>query len=102
MAITEISEDRLPDGKNTVVVDFYASWCGPCAALAPVIEEIVQAKEVQAAIYKCDIDQNVSLAEQFHVMSVPTLVIFKNGEEVSRLVGVQNRETIIQEIRRAE
>lgn len=79
--------------KGTTLVDFWAAWCGPCMMLAPVIEEISEAnKEVKFC--KLDISAEQEIAGKYGVMSIPTLVLFKDGEEVDRLVGAYPREII--------
>lgn len=76
-------------GGGVLAVDFWATWCGPCKMLAPTIERLAGTYEGRAAIGKVDIDQEQELAIQYGVMSVPTVILFKDGEEVQRLVGVQ-------------
>lgn len=76
------------------VVDFSATWCGPCQMLAPVVEEAAQEWEGRVTFYQADVDVNDKLAQQFHVMSVPTLLLFKQGEKVAQAVGYQDKETL--------
>lgn len=87
-------EQEVLQSDKTVLIDFWASWCGPCKMLAPVIEEL--AEEVQdAKICKIDIDEQPELAEKYDVMSIPTLVVFKNGKVVRQAVGVQSKSVIL-------
>lgn len=79
--------------KGTTLVDFWAAWCGPCRMLAPVIEEISEAAK-GVKFGKVDINAQQELAARFGVMSIPTLVLFKDGEEVDRLIGAYPREII--------
>lgn len=79
--------------KNFVVVDFYADWCGPCRMISPFLEEI-QA-EMNINIVKINIDENPNIASQYDVMSIPTLMIFKNGEKVAVSVGAASKARII-------
>lgn len=82
--------------KNKVVfVDFWANWCGPCRALAPTITEVAKEYSGKALIGKLDVDENPATAEQFQVFSIPTMIIFKDGKEIERLVGLcaKNRIT---------
>jgi thioredoxin 1 len=88
--------------KNKVVlVDFWASWCGPCRMMAPVLNEI--AGELKGNIYigKVNVEQYQSLAQKFKVRGIPTMVLFKNGVEVNRFVGVKSKEYLIKQIQSA-
>lgn len=84
-------EDRVLNSSGKVLVDFFATWCGPCNLFAPTLEEIAEGLPDGAAIYKLDIDQDIDLARRYQVMGVPTLVLFEHGEETDRAVGVQPR-----------
>ncbi len=95
-------EEAISSGK-LVLVDFWATWCGPCKMLAPILDEVseeVDANEIE--IVKLDIDQNVKLARQYGVMSVPTVVAFKNGKGILKAVGARPKEDILTLIAEAQ
>ena len=81
---------------GVVMVDFWASWCMPCKAMAPVIDEIASQTTGKIKVGKVDIDKNGPLASQFGIQAIPTLVIFKDGKQVETLVGMQSKESIVQ------
>jgi thioredoxin 1 len=80
--------------KGVVLVDFHANWCGPCRMLAPVLEEVAKEVKGKGSIVKVDIDTEQRIASQFQIASVPTMILFKNGKEVNRLIGLRNAEAV--------
>ena len=86
----EVLSSEIP-----VLVDFYADWCGPCKMLAPTIEELAVELEGEVVVAKLDVDQAQDIAMKYGVMSIPTMVLFKNGEEVRRTVGFQPKARIL-------
>lgn len=90
---TIINSDQL------VLVDFFATWCGPCQALAPVLKDVKSELGAQVSIVKMDVDKNQELASQYQVRGVPTLLLFKNGKQVWRQSGVPSKNDLIQLIK---
>lgn len=94
----ESFEAEVKNGKDLVLVDFYAEWCGPCKMLAPVLEQVADEVKEKATIKKLDIDECLDIAKEFNVMSVPTMILFKDGKEVERIVGLRQKNQIIETI----
>ncbi|HEV2426690.1 MAG TPA: thioredoxin [Acidimicrobiales bacterium] len=81
-----------------ILVDFWAEWCGPCKQIAPILDELADEQADRFAIGKLDVDSNVATATKFSVMSIPTLLLFKDGEVVARLVGAKPKGALLNEI----
>jgi thioredoxin 1 len=86
--VTDQNFDQTINSNKIVLIDFWATWCGPCRALAPTIVELATEYSGKALIGKLDVDQNPETAEKFQVFSIPTMILFKDGKEVDRLVGL--------------
>ena len=97
MAIIDLTKENfqaeVTKSDKPVLVDFWAVWCGPCQMMAPILHELeTEMPDVQ--IGKVNVDEQMDLARQFRVVSIPTLIIFKNGQEVQRMVGVKSKEEL--------
>ncbi|MDK2821071.1 MAG: thioredoxin 1 [Clostridia bacterium] len=82
-----------------VVVDFWASWCGPCQMMAPVLEELADDEDCNAKIVKVNVDENQELASKYGIMSIPTMVIFKESQEIGRVVGYMPKEKLKEKLK---
>lgn len=89
-------QSKVLDAQEPVLVDFFATWCGPCKMLAPTLDEVAQAVEGRAKIYKVDVDQSPDIASRYSVMSVPTLIVFKNGQPANQAVGAQPKARLLE------
>lgn len=92
--VTDQSFNAEVEGQGTVLVDFWAPWCGPCKMIAPVLEELDKEIGDRMKIAKVNVDDNPESASRFGVMSIPTLIIFKNGEPVDKIIGFQSKEAL--------
>lgn len=99
MAILKITkenfESEVVNSDKPVLVDFFATWCGPCKMLHPVVEALSE-EVTDVKIGELDIDEQAELAEKYRIMTVPSLVLFKNGEAVDKLVGVQSKGKVLE------
>ena len=97
MAITEITaanfQDEVANSKGTILIDFWATWCGPCRMLSPIIDDVAAAHP-ELKVGKVNIDEQPDLANQFNVMSIPTLIVFKDGQKVNESVGLIAKEKV--------
>lgn len=98
VTITNQNLEQVLKSSSVVVVDFWATWCGPCRMLAPTVEEVSELMEGKAVVAKCNVDEVREVALKYRIMSIPTLIYFKNGEVVDKTVGVVSKEDIVSKI----
>jgi thioredoxin 1 len=91
-------EERVLGAQTPVLVDFWAEWCVPCHMVSPVVEEIGRDKGEHLQVAKLNIDENPDVTRKYGVMSIPTLMLFKGGEEVARVVGARGKDALLREI----
>lgn len=89
VTITNENFASLKNGDQPFVVDFWATWCGPCRMVAPIISELAEEYDGKIVVGKCDVEENDELAAEFGIRNIPTILFFKNGEMVDKLIGAQ-------------
>lgn len=92
---TENFEKEVLNSEVPVLVDFFATWCGPCKMMSPIVEELSKEMEGKAKVYKVDTDEEQALAIKYGIMSIPTFIVFKNGKVVNTVVGMRDKEELI-------
>ena len=95
---TSTFDEQVLGADTPVLVDFWAEWCGPCLRVAPVLEEIAGEQAEQLTIAKVNVDDNPELAQRYHVMSIPTMLVFSGGEISKKLVGAMGKTQLLQEL----
>jgi thioredoxin 1 len=99
MTLTEHTfDEEIKAATEPVLVDFWADWCGPCKMIAPILDEIAKDSAGKVRIGKINVDENLELARRFEVMSIPTLILFKDGEPRLRIVGAKGKGQLLQEL----
>ena len=99
IALTDATfDEEIANGSEPVLVDFWAEWCGPCKAIAPILEDIAGERQGKLRIAKVDVDTNAEIARRFEVMSIPTLILFKDGKPELRLVGAKGKGQLLEEL----
>ena len=99
LTLSDATFDETLAGSDTpVLVDFWAEWCGPCKMIAPTLAEIASEQRGKLTIGKLNVDDNPDTARRFDVMSIPTLLVFKDGQQVKRLVGAKGKGQLLQEL----
>ena len=101
-SISQLSEATFAEEVNSatepVLVDFWAEWCGPCKTIAPILEELSDEQAGKLKIAKVDVDDNQGLARQYGVQSIPTMIVFKDGVEVHRMVGARGKAQLLEDL----
>lgn len=98
---TQNFEEEVLKSDKPVLVDFYADWCGPCKMMAPVVEELAELYHGKAKVGKLNVDDNEDIAMKYGVMSIPTLLIIKNGSVEAKMIGVQKKEALMDALDKA-
>ena len=92
--ITSENFESLKNGKQPLVIDFWATWCGPCRMVAPVIAELAKEYDGQITVGKCDVEENEDIAMEYNIRNIPTILFFKGGQVVDKIVGAQAKARI--------
>jgi thioredoxin 1 len=102
MPVQTLTDDTFNEAVGSadtpLLVDFWAEWCGPCKQIAPILEELATEQEGRLNVGKLNIEENLRVAQEYSVMSIPTLILFKGGEPVARLVGAKPKGALLQEL----
>src|SRR4051794_16833626 len=91
-------DEEIAGSSEAVIVDFWAEWCGPCKMIAPILEEIATEQAGKVKVAKLNVDDNPDAARRFEVMSIPTLIVFKDGQPVRRLIGAKGKGQLLEEL----
>ena len=103
MAVIELTkqnfQSEVAESKEKVLIDFWASWCGPCRMVSPIVDEIAEESPAGVKVCKVNVDEQMALAREYKVMSIPTFLVFKDGKVAERTLGVQEKSELEQLIR---
>jgi thioredoxin 1 len=99
VTVTDASfADSVLTSEKTVVVDFWATWCGPCRMVAPVLEELASEHSDKITVAKLDVDANPATARDYSIMSIPTMIVFKDGQPVKQIVGAKPKAALLKDL----
>lgn len=87
--------EKILSSDKLILVDFFATWCGPCHMIAPILEQVSKESDGNYDVYKVDVDQNENLARSYGIMSIPTMILFKNGKIVDKIIGFRPKNQIV-------
>lgn len=96
--VTKDTFEEIIQSNETVLVDFWAEWCGPCRMVGPIVEEIAAEYADKLAVAKLNVDENPQVSHQYEVMSIPTLIVYQNGEVKKRIVGARPKAMLVDEL----
>jgi thioredoxin 1 len=91
-------DEEIKGSVEPVLVDFWAEWCGPCKLISPILEEIASERAGDLRVVKLNIDENLEISRRFEVMSIPTLILFRDGEPQARIIGAKGKQQLLQEL----